>query len=49
MSYNNPRITYSKFNCICTVCNKKIHKGEQIYLDPPKKITIHIKCKNDKT
>ena len=44
--YSKPRITISNKNCTCDICNKKIHKGDSVYINPGS-IVAHPKCMND--
>jgi len=43
MGYKNLRITISKIDCICSICNKKIKKKDAVYIIPGKYVS-HIKC-----
>jgi len=43
MSYNELRLTYSKKECKCSNCTKKIYKGDEVYIKP-KDYIVHKKC-----
>lgn len=43
--YKQPRITISKKDCICSYCDGKIKKGDEVYIIPNKAV-YHIKCYN---
>ena len=42
--YDKPRETVSARDCICSVCERLIRKGEFCIIDPKKKIATHKNC-----
>lgn len=49
--YNQPRQSYSKKDCTCTVCGGEIKKDSECIIDPKKRTAKHLNCnvKKNKT